>query len=237
MTPSAPAEQDTPLSQKAARILLWVEKYPLPLLYGWLAWQRWEALRVIYREYSAGLLVSARLPPGWQNLYYAGLAKSGLLCVLMVFTGLTLLLNRAPSVLPDKLKHVVVPLAASYYFVLYGLVDKLPREWVENLAPRAWRPSMILAGVLCSAAGYVVTLWALCYLRRSFAVMVAVRQVVLGGPYAYVRHPMYLGYPAGHLRVAARDVFACDGPARRRVRAADGRPREDGGGKPRQRER
>jgi protein-S-isoprenylcysteine O-methyltransferase Ste14 len=42
--------------------------------------------------------------------------------------------------------------------------------------------------------GYSISIWALCYLRRSFALLVAVRTVVLGGPYAYVRHPIYLGY-------------------------------------------
>ena len=114
-----------------------------------------------------------------------------MLFALMVFSGVTLLLNRAPSIPPDKLKHVVVPVAASYYFVFYSLVDRLPPLWSENLLPRAWWPTLTLAGVLCSLAGYAV---ALCYLRRSFAVMVAVRRVVLGGPYAYVRHPMYFGY-------------------------------------------
>jgi len=39
-----------------------------------------------------------------------------------------------------------------------------------------------------------VALWGLLYLRRSFALFVAVREVVSGGPYTWVRHPMYLGY-------------------------------------------
>lgn len=187
-------EQDTPLSQKAAQTLLWVEKYLLPLVYGWMAWQRWGMLTAVYREYRAAVRVAATLAPGWQNLYYAALGKNALLCVLMVFTGGTLLLNRAPSVLPDKLKHAVVPVAASFYFVLYSLADNMPPPWRENLAPRAWWPSLTLTGVACSVVGYVVSLWAICYLRRSFALLVAVRRVVLGGPYKYVRHPIYLGY-------------------------------------------
>ena len=192
--PSPPAQQDTPLSQRTARILLWIEKYPLPLVYGWFAWQRLELLRAIYHEYRVALQVSATLGPGWQNLYYASFAKNALLFALMIFTGGTLLLNRKPSVLPDKLKHVVVPVAASYYFAFYSLVDKMAGPWRENFAPPAWRPTLILTGVICSVVGYAVSLWAICYLRRSFAVLVAVRRVVMGGPYRYVRHPMYLGY-------------------------------------------
>jgi protein-S-isoprenylcysteine O-methyltransferase Ste14 len=50
-----------------------------------------------------------------------------------------------------------------------------------------------VAGFL-AIVGYGIALWGISYLRRSFALMVAVREVVSGGPYAYVRHPMYLGY-------------------------------------------
>jgi protein-S-isoprenylcysteine O-methyltransferase Ste14 len=32
------------------------------------------------------------------------------------------------------------------------------------------------------------------HLGRSFAVLVSVRKIVSSGPYAYVRHPIYLGY-------------------------------------------
>ena len=187
-------DQDTPLTQRTARVLLWIEKYPLPLVYFWLAWRCWEVARATYLEHRAAALSPLGLPPGWQNLYYAALGRYSLLLALMAFTGVTLLLNRAPSTPPDKLKHVVVPLAASFYFVLYTLVDKLPPAWSENLAPLEWRPTLTLAGIAFSLVGYAVAIWALCYLRRSFALMVAVRRVVFGGPYAYVRHPMYLGY-------------------------------------------
>jgi len=47
---------------------------------------------------------------------------------------------------------------------------------------------------MVSMVGYAISLWGLCSLGRSFAIFVAVRRVVTGGPYNYVRHPMYLGY-------------------------------------------
>jgi protein-S-isoprenylcysteine O-methyltransferase Ste14 len=51
-----------------------------------------------------------------------------------------------------------------------------------------------MAGVVLSVIGYSIALWAIFYLRRSFAIFVSVRDIVSKGPYAYVRHPIYLGY-------------------------------------------
>jgi protein-S-isoprenylcysteine O-methyltransferase Ste14 len=42
-------------------------------------------------------------------------------------------------------------------------------------------------------ASTAFTVWGLWTLRRSFSVTVEVRGLVAGGPYRYVRHPVYLG--------------------------------------------
>jgi protein-S-isoprenylcysteine O-methyltransferase Ste14 len=52
---------------------------------------------------------------------------------------------------------------------------------------------LIGAGLLLTLLGYGVTLWALWYLRGSFAIMAEARSPVTSGPYHYVRHPLYLG--------------------------------------------
>jgi protein-S-isoprenylcysteine O-methyltransferase Ste14 len=49
------------------------------------------------------------------------------------------------------------------------------------------------AGLLLTLLGYGITLWALWYLRGSFAIMAEARSPVTSGPYHYVRHPLYLG--------------------------------------------
>jgi len=43
------------------------------------------------------------------------------------------------------------------------------------------------------ATGAVMTIGALAWLGRSFGVMPAQRQTVIGGPYRFVRHPAYAG--------------------------------------------
>ena len=54
-------------------------------------------------------------------------------------------------------------------------------------------PGLLLASILV-VGGQLLALIAVLYLRRSFAVFVELRAVVLTGPYRYVRHPMYAGY-------------------------------------------
>jgi protein-S-isoprenylcysteine O-methyltransferase Ste14 len=52
---------------------------------------------------------------------------------------------------------------------------------------------LIGAGLLVTLLGDGVSLWALWYLRGSFAIMAEARSPVTSGPYHYVRHPLYLG--------------------------------------------
>jgi protein-S-isoprenylcysteine O-methyltransferase Ste14 len=40
-------------------------------------------------------------------------------------------------------------------------------------------------------AGTVLSIWCVIYLGRSFSIMAAARQLVIQGPYAIVRHPLY----------------------------------------------
>ena len=188
MTTPAPAAADQPISPGVARAALAIERYVLPWAYGYFAWQRVGAGLAHYATYRK--LTEA----GAQGIAMAALTKDVLLFLLMLFTVVTLLFSRAPVTLPDRLKHLIVPLAMSYYFFLYGMVDHLPAPLRESLLPPSWQMPAAAGGLLLSVLGYAVSVWALTHLGRSFAVLVSVRKVVDSGPYAYVRHPIYLGY-------------------------------------------
>lgn len=166
-------------------------------MYGFLAYRRLDALIQTYRHYQMVLVLSTHqhsLPQISQGAIYAALIKDLLLFLLMLFTGITLLFSRAPMVLPDRLKQIVVPLAMSYYFILYGIVNSLPTPLRESLVPARFQNQTATGGLVLSAIGYSIAIWALCYLGRSFAILASVRKVISSGPYAYVRHPIYLGY-------------------------------------------
>ena len=48
-------------------------------------------------------------------------------------------------------------------------------------------------GLLIAVPGMIIALTAILFIRRSFAVLPAVRTLVDNGPYRYIRHPVYLG--------------------------------------------
>ena len=184
-----PADSETPISPGVVRWALTIEKYVLPWVYGYFAYERADLGWKHYAQYRnhAG-------EPMLQSIALAALPGDFLLFLLMLFTGGMLLFNSAPVAPPDRLKHVIVPLAMSYYFFLYGMVDRLPALLRESLLPLRWQMPAAVAGLLLSLCGYAVAIWALLHLGRSFAMLVSVRKVVSSGPYAYVRHPIYLGY-------------------------------------------
>ena len=188
MTTPASAASDRPISPGFAKAALAIERYVLPWGYGYFAWQRVGVGLAHYATYRK--LSDA----GAQGIAMAALTKDLLLFLLMIFTGVTLLFSRAPVTLPDRLKHLIVPVAMSYYFFLYGMVDRLPAALRESLLPPGWQMPAAISGLALSVLGYAVSVWALVHLGRSFAMLVSVRKVVATGPYAYVRHPIYLGY-------------------------------------------
>jgi len=55
------------------------------------------------------------------------------------------------------------------------------------------RDGLVLAGDLLATAGLAYSVWGLAYLRRSFSIIPEARRLVMGGPYALSRHPVYLG--------------------------------------------
>lgn len=63
---------------------------------------------------------------------------------------------------------------------------------------REW---LILPGDILATIGLVYSVWGLAYLRRSFSIIPEARRLVTGGPYAFSRHPVYLGEIATALGV------------------------------------
>jgi len=66
--------------------------------------------------------------------------------------------------------------------------------WASALLPLAMHiQAETLAGQVISILGLLLVLWALSTLAGSFGIAPADRGLVRGGPYRFVRHPMYLG--------------------------------------------
>ena len=51
----------------------------------------------------------------------------------------------------------------------------------------------MIPGDILATIGLVYAVWGLAFLRRSFSIVPEARRLVTGGPYAFSRHPVYLG--------------------------------------------
>ncbi len=52
---------------------------------------------------------------------------------------------------------------------------------------------LVLPADILATLGLAYAVWGLAYLRRSFSIVPEARRLVTGGPYAFSRHPVYLG--------------------------------------------
>lgn len=55
------------------------------------------------------------------------------------------------------------------------------------------RDWLVLPADVLATIGLAYSVWGLAYLRRSFSIIPEARRLVMGGPYAFSRHPVYLG--------------------------------------------
>jgi len=136
----------------------------------------------------------AALQGGGAEGHLLEVARHLLIFLLDVLVGLLLLLGRRPLVPPQQWRDLVVPLFANFFYLGYNVTARLPAALTANLWPETWRPALAQAALGLGLVGFSLSLWAAAYLGRSFAVLVAVKPVVTGGPYRFVRHPIYLSY-------------------------------------------
>jgi len=122
------------------------------------------------------------------------LAQSAIQLAFDLLVAALLLFAASPERPPERVVHVIVPLASTFAYLAYGWVDRNPQEALRaSLLPDLGLWGAFLGGLLVLLA-YGLCIYALSALRRSFAIFVQVKEGVTRGPYRYVRHPMYLGY-------------------------------------------
>ncbi len=179
----------TTLNRKAAEIAVYAERYLLSLVFLYLTWFEFQ---------KPWLGWNGQLATG--GAVFIETSRHVNLLLLDLFTALLLLVGRRAAVPPQRLKGILVPLATTFFNLTYNAVPWLgslswfPALLQKNLCPIGLRLPFAIAGFVLFVIGPVIALWGILYLGRSFGVFVEVRKVVLGGPYRWVRHPMYLGW-------------------------------------------
>ena len=91
-------------------------------------------------------------------------------------------------------KQVLIPLLGGV--LPFALLGSSPH-------PAIWgNPTALYAVFWTMTLATALTVWGMWTLRRSFSITVEARQLVTGGPYRWVRHPIYLGEMLTALAVA-----------------------------------
>jgi protein-S-isoprenylcysteine O-methyltransferase Ste14 len=106
---------------------------------------------------------------------------------------------------PEGLTENILPLVTVFVPVIGYTLLFLPqvRQLVPGYSPEtlaAMQAITPLFGFYLNMAGFVLgligaafSIWSISYLKRSFGLRAAVRSLVTRGPYARIRHPLYLG--------------------------------------------
>lgn len=184
----------TTFGRKAAWTAVYVERYVLSLVYLYFAWVELHAVLFFTRNEFQILQLGWVEPLGTRGALFAEAARHVMSLLLNLFTGVLLLLGRRAAVPPQRPRDILVPLATSFFNLTYNAIPWLPISVQKSLCPLDWQTPLIVMGLLLGVIGLAVATWGILYLGRSFGVFVVVRKVIFGGPYQWVRHPMYLGY-------------------------------------------
>lgn len=159
----------------------WVEWFERFGLSGYFLYCAWRSAPFVYDALAGAAPIVA-------------LARHVLMVSMQLLVALLLLLGRRMVDPPRRWRDVIVPLVANFSYIPYGWVGALSPWLSLSRWPEAWRKQMTYTALLLSLCSVGMAVWAIAYLGRSFAVTVAVKKVVVRGPYRLVRHPIYLSY-------------------------------------------
>lgn len=118
---------------------------------------------------------------------------------------------------PSLLVVIVIETLVAVLYLLRAPAERASLSawaWITSLggtlAPLLLRPVQggedVLAGQVIQCAGSAFALLALASLNRSFGILPAVRPLRFGGPYRWVRHPIYAGYAVQNLGYLASNA-------------------------------
>jgi protein-S-isoprenylcysteine O-methyltransferase Ste14 len=114
--------------------------------------------------------------------------------VILVFFSLLIVLF--------TIRYIPTAGASGFYPRLTAVAGTFISVGIAQLAPREISIALYVASLLLMIGGFAFAVWAVLCLGRSISILPEARQLVTHGPYAFVRHPLYLGEMVGTAGIA-----------------------------------
>lgn len=116
-------------------------------------------------------------PDNWLLMLLNHLASLMFLCLVIVLA----MARLKPSRKAEGIEPRLTAMAGTYLLLILIMIDRAPSSEASTAV-----------GVGLVALGSALSAYVLAWLGKSFSIMAEARRLVTGGPYAIVRHPLYM---------------------------------------------
>jgi len=174
-------------------VSIFIESYIFSLVAFFLAYNN---IRRIIPNWVNVLSVFKSLPLLAVNQvsFISQVIVTAILAFVNAFVGFLLIVREKPLQKPKGFLEVFIPMLSTYFWITYNIIPYVPQKFNFYLVPTGALLFFSFTGSVIVLTGCVVSAVAVFNLRRSFSVLVQVRDIVKHGLYRYVRHPIYFGY-------------------------------------------
>src|SRR5439155_15040085 len=113
------------------------------------------------RELHALVVLSSSSPrsAGLGSREMVEVVRHTVLLLLQLFVGLLLLCSYKPQAEPRNWKEILVPLAASFFFLFYNAVPQLPEPLRRTLFPAAVQAPCTVFALVLGIIGPAISMW------------------------------------------------------------------------------